>query len=89
MSREETETPDSSTGLFDRRAWGYGDLAAMLVFTAALAVFFWDVVSLRGALFYFDISEINFPYRAVPRRRAARRQVLALVPGTLLRAAAL
>ena len=28
------------------------------------AVFFWDAVSLRRALFYFDITEINYPYRA-------------------------
>jgi hypothetical protein len=25
--------------------------------------FFWDAVSLRGALFYFDVTEINLPYR--------------------------
>ena len=29
----------------------------------AIAAFFWDAVSLRGALFYFDITEINYPYR--------------------------
>ena len=35
-----------------------------MVWTVAIAVFFWDCVSLRRALFYFDISEINYPYRA-------------------------
>jgi hypothetical protein len=39
-------------------------LGALAVWTLALAAFFWDVVSLRNALFYFDITEINYPYRA-------------------------
>ena len=39
--------------------WGRGDLLALLVWTLALVVVFWDVVSLRGALFFFDITEIN------------------------------
>jgi hypothetical protein len=43
--------------------WGRGDLVAVLVWTAAIVAFFWDAVSCRGALFYFDITEINFPYR--------------------------
>ena len=43
--------------------WGRGDLLALAVWTAALAAFFWDALSLSGALFYFDITEINFPYR--------------------------
>jgi hypothetical protein len=42
---------------------GLGDLLAVLVWTAAVAAFFWDVVSLRKALFYFDITEINYAYR--------------------------
>ena len=53
-----------SAGLFERRPWGRGDLVALLVWTAAIAVFFWDAVSLQRALFYFDITEINYPYRA-------------------------
>jgi hypothetical protein len=44
--------------------WGRGDLVALLVWTAAIVIFFWDAVSLRGALFFFDITEINYPYRA-------------------------
>jgi len=39
-------------------------VAALSVWTLALAAFFWDVVGLRNALFYFDITEINYPYRA-------------------------
>ncbi len=47
----------------ERRPLGSGDLAALLVWTAAIAVFFWDAVSFQKALFYFDITEINYPYR--------------------------
>jgi hypothetical protein len=46
------------------RPWGRIDLAALAVWTLVIAAFFWDVVGLRGALFYFDITEINYPYRA-------------------------
>ncbi len=42
---------------------GWGDLLAILAWTAALVAFFWDAVALRKALFYFDITEINYPYR--------------------------
>lgn len=44
-----------------RRGWR--DLLAVSAWTAALAAFFRDVVLFRGALFYFDITEINLPYR--------------------------
>jgi hypothetical protein len=47
----------------ERRPWGWGDVIALLVWTAAIVAFFWDAITLRGALFYFDITEINFPYR--------------------------
>ncbi len=68
MSRGESETGSGSSegpfALFPRRPWGRGDLVALLVWTLAIAVYFWDVVGLRRALFYFDITEINYPYRA-------------------------
>jgi hypothetical protein len=48
---------------FEPRPWSTADLCAVLAWTAALAWFFWDAVGCRGALFYFDITEINFPYR--------------------------
>jgi hypothetical protein len=64
VSNGETSSREGSAGLFDRRPWGRGDLAALLVWTLAIVTFFWDVVSLRRALFYFDITEINYPYRA-------------------------
>jgi hypothetical protein len=56
--------PSETGELFSRRLWGWGDLAALAVWTLAVAVVFRDVVGLRGALFYFDITEINYPYRA-------------------------
>ena len=64
MSNGETESTDASAALFERQPWGRGDLLALLVWTVAIAVVFWDSVSLRRALFYFDITEINYPYRA-------------------------
>jgi Bacterial membrane protein YfhO len=64
VSSGESATNVSSPGLFERRRWGYSDLVALLVWTAAIAGFFWDAVSLRKALFYFDVTEINYPYRA-------------------------
>ena len=49
---------------FSARPWGQGDWLALAVWTAALVLYFWDSVTLRRALFYFDITEINYPYRA-------------------------
>jgi hypothetical protein len=45
------------------RRWGWGDALAILVWSGAIALFFWDALSLQKALFYFDITEINYPYR--------------------------
>jgi Bacterial membrane protein YfhO len=64
VSREASGTDLDSPGFFEPRPWGWADLAAILVWTVAIVAFFWDAVSLRGALFYFDITEINYPYRA-------------------------
>lgn len=47
----------------ERRPWGWADGLALAVWTAALAAFFWDLVSFQRVLFYFDVSEINYPYR--------------------------
>jgi hypothetical protein len=47
----------------ERRPWGRGDVLALLAWTGALLAFFRDAVFLRKALFYFDITEINYPYR--------------------------
>ncbi len=55
--------PWTSIWRHDRRPWGWGNALALLTWTLAIAVFFWKAVSLREALFFFDISEINYPYR--------------------------
>jgi len=52
-----------SSSWFERTSWNRGDLWAVLVWTLALGWMLWDAVSFRGALFYFDITEINYPYR--------------------------
>lgn len=50
-------------GWFRRLPWGRGDLVALAIWTSAVVWIFLDAVTLRGALFYFDITEINYPYR--------------------------
>jgi hypothetical protein len=64
VSSGETEATGRQNGPFERSGWSRWDVVALSVWTAALAVFFWDSISLRRALFYFDITEINYPYRA-------------------------
>ncbi len=63
-----TPTPQPSTNADlpwapVRRPWGLADGLALLTWTGALVAFFWDAVTLKKALFYFDITEINYPYR--------------------------
>ena len=43
--------------------WRPADLLAVAGWSAAILAFFWTLVTFRGALFYFDITEINYPYR--------------------------
>ena len=66
MLRGESESGSIAvpSALFTRKPWGRDDLAALMVWTLAIVAYFWDVVGLRRALFYFDITEINYPYRA-------------------------
>ena len=47
----------------DPPRWGRGDVVPIVAWLTGLTAFFWDAVSLRKALFYFDITEINYPYR--------------------------
>src|SRR4051794_39026469 len=47
----------------ERRPWGWADVLALAAWTAAVAAIFRDAALLRGALFYFDITEINYAYR--------------------------
>jgi len=46
------------------RRWGRADAWALLAWSAAIAWFFREPLFLHKALFYFDITEINYPYRA-------------------------
>jgi len=64
VAQRRTPAIADSAGWFQPRPWGWRDGMALLVWTAAIVGFFWDAVSLRRALFYFDITEINYPYRA-------------------------
>ncbi len=57
------EPPAEAAWTPERRPWGPGDALALATWTAAIVAFFWDAVSLNRALFYFDITEINLPYR--------------------------
>ncbi|CAN5902483.1 hypothetical protein BH23PLA1_BH23PLA1_32000 [soil metagenome] len=47
----------------DRPPWGWKDALALVAWTAAITGFFWDLITFQSALFYFDITEINLPYR--------------------------
>jgi len=64
VSKGQTETTRQSSWDIDRPLWGWKDVLALGVWTGAIVLFFWDTVSLHRALFYFDITEINYPYRA-------------------------
>ena len=47
----------------ERRPWGWADALALAAWTGAVVLIFRDAVLLRGALFYFDVTEINYAYR--------------------------
>jgi len=64
VSKGQTETTRQSSWDIERPSWGWKDVLALGVWTGAIVLFFWDTVSLHRALFYFDITEINYPYRA-------------------------
>ncbi len=51
--------------------WSRLDLLAVAAWSAAVVVIFRDAVIFRGALFYFDITELNYPYRAYLFRELA------------------
>ena len=63
MARSEAGSRGDIPWCHIRQPWGRADALALLAWTAAIAVYFRDVVFLRRALFYFDITEINYPYR--------------------------
>ncbi len=63
------------------RPWGLGDLVSLGLWTAALAFFFWEAVSLQKAFFYFDITEINYPYRDFLAREIRLGRFSRWIPG--------
>ena len=58
------QVPQRVEPWFAPMPWGRADVMALLIWTAAVVLLFWDAVTLRKAFFYFDITEINFPYRS-------------------------
>jgi Bacterial membrane protein YfhO len=56
-------SPEAAVWVAEPPPWGRADALALTVWTVAIAGFFWDGLSLQKALFYFDITEINLPYR--------------------------
>lgn len=66
MSSPESESVaiEDPAAFFTPPRLGRGDLIALAVWTLVIVAFFWDVAALQKALFYFDITEINYPYRA-------------------------
>jgi hypothetical protein len=53
VASEVTANTDDSGSVFVPRPWSWHDAVAILIWTVAIAGFFWNAVSLRGALFYF------------------------------------
>lgn len=64
MSRAETSVAEpGESSWFQPPRLGVYDLLALAVWTVGLCWVFRDAVFLRGAFFYFDVTEINYPYR--------------------------
>ena len=58
------ETPaEAGPSWFRPPRWGVGDLIALAAWTVGVCWIFREAVFLRGAFFYFDVTEINYPYR--------------------------
>ena len=53
------------------RRWNRYDALALSAWTVAVVLVFRDAALLRGALFYFDITDLNYPYRAFLFRELA------------------
>ena len=86
VSRESIATNDDSPGFFEPRPWGWPDAVAIVIWTLAIVAFFWDAVSLRGALFLLRHHRDQLSLPRVFCRGAQGRPVFAMVPGALLRA---
>lgn len=71
----------SSFGSRARTPWGWADIAALLAWTAAVVVVFGEAATLQKALFYFDITEINYPYRDFVARAYRAGEFSRWMPG--------
>lgn len=65
----------------ERRPWGWGDALALTVWTAAIVVFFRDALLFGRAFFYFDVTEINYPYRDFLAREIRLGRFARWMPG--------
>ncbi|WP_337174160.1 YfhO family protein [Paludisphaera sp.] len=63
MPHPEETADEARSSWFQPPGWGVGDLVALAAWTVAVCWVFREAVFLRGAFFYFDITEINYPYR--------------------------
>ena len=89
VSNGETETDRGRAGLFERRPWGRGDLVALSVWTAAHCRFLLGRRQPAPGALLLRYHRDQLSLSRLLRRGAARRAVLAMVPGPLLRHAAL
>ncbi len=60
---------------------GWTDVLALGIWTLAIVIFFGDLLSFRRALFYFDITEINMPYRDFLARELKAGRFSRWIPG--------
>lgn len=60
---------------------GWGDLLAVLAWTLLVLLIFREAVFFRGALFYFDVTEINYPYRDFLARELRQGRFSRWFPG--------
>ena len=65
-------SPRSSAWTAAPPAWGRADLWALAFWTLVVVVVFRDALLFGKALFYLDITEINYPYRDFLRRNSVR-----------------
>ncbi len=80
-SSRPTADPDAPSWSYQTTRFGLEDLAALLFWTSAVIVYFWDVVTLNEALFYFDVTEINYPYRHYLAEQLRTGQFSRWMPG--------
>lgn len=76
-----TEPGEGAIWRAESREFGRGDILALLAWTAVIAFFFWDLVTFQKTLFYFDISEINYPYRDFLAKEFAKGRFSRWIPG--------